>query len=162
MLANWLAGWLTWSLHDWRNKFKKVLIGFGVVSFVLVSIFIFSMIFLKHDKSRYDEIAEGFVSQIVNGLSELSHEQFNAYWGPSKPGKPEQREAMISGISKLGVLIKIDRIEQYKYLSKFTFKGIRHFYTYRVYATYSNAPAVVTIHLKGQDGKLTPSNLQFN
>ena len=145
-----------------ENKLKKILICFGAVSLVLVFIFIFSMIFLKYDKSRYDEIAEGFVSQIVNGLSELSQEQFNAYWGPSKPGTPEQREAMLSWVSKLGVLKKIDRIEQYKYLSKFTFKGIRHFYIYKVYATYSNAPAVVTIYLKGQDGKLTPSNVEFN
>lgn len=145
-----------------ENKLKKVLIGFGAVSFALVLVLIFSMIFLKYDKSRYDEIAEGFVSQIINGLSELSRQQFNAYWGPSKPGTPEQREAMLNGIAKLGVLKKIDRIEQHSYLSKFTFKGIRHFYTYRVYATYSNAPAVVTIHLEGKDGKLTPSNLQFN
>lgn len=140
---------------------KKVLIGFGAVSFALVLVFIFSMIFLKYDKSRYDEIAEGFVSQIINGLSELSLEQFNAYWGPSKPGTPEQRKAMLKSIAKLGVLEKIDRIEQAKYFSKFTFKGMRHFYTYRVYATYSNAPAVVLIQLKGQDNKLTPLNLQF-
>lgn len=140
---------------------KKVLICFGAVSFALVLVFIFSMIFLKYDKSRYDKIAEGFVSQIINGLSELSLEQFNVYWGPSKPGTLEQREAMLKSITKLGVLEKIDRIEQAKYFSKFTFKGMRHFYTYRVYATYSNAPAVVTIQLKGQDNKLTPLNLQF-
>ena len=87
-----------------KNKLKKVLVCFGAVSFALILIFIFSMTFLKYDKSRYDEIAEGFFSQIVNGLSELSREQFNAYRGSSKPGTTEQREAMISWVAKLGVL----------------------------------------------------------
>ena len=103
---------------------KKFFTGIGVLALVLTVLFSISMVLLKIDKARYDDIAEGIVRQIVNGLSDLSTEQFDAYWGPAKPGTPEQRKAMINKISKLGVLKQIDKVEMYKYVSKFTFNSL--------------------------------------
>ncbi|MDJ0908337.1 MAG: hypothetical protein QNI99_04035 [Woeseiaceae bacterium] len=99
---------------------------------------------------------------VVNSLSELSEEQFNAYWGPEPPGSPDQREFIIEWTGQLGHLEQINAVELKGYTSMSTLRtGTRHTFTYRIDATYSNGEATVVMPVLATDETMVALNIFF-
>ncbi len=141
---------------------KKILAILGVLFILLVVGVGAIVIFLDFDKSKYDDVIDTQVEKSLQSLSELSMEQFNAYWGESKPGTEEYREKLIYTIGKLGTYLSTDSISDVNYKSQLLIgKSAKHEYIYDAYTNYTNGKAVVRVWLLGEKGSLMTRNITF-
>jgi|WetSurMetagenome_2_1015567.scaffolds.fasta_scaffold511858_1 hypothetical protein len=133
--------------------------GIFLILFILISaIFLYVLV----DGKQYDDIAEQHIKMVINNLSNLSMEQFDAYWGPNKPCTPDMRTKMVNSISRLGVLVFVDSIRRDEYKNKIMINGnVAHLYYYSIKAKYTNGPAKIKMLLKGENNKLSTQDIRF-
>ncbi len=141
---------------------KKVLAIFGGVSILFIIGVVGIILYLDFDKSRYDDVIDTQVEKTIESFSELSMEQFNVYWGDSKPGTKEYREKLVSTIGKLGTYLSTDSIAEVNHKSRLLIgKSTTHEYIYDAFCNYTNGKAIVRVWLLGEKGSLGTNNITF-
>jgi hypothetical protein len=138
---------------------KKVLAWFGGIVLALIVFQGLLTTYAFCGKPIWDERSEQHARTVVNNFSEMSEEQFNKYWGDEPPGTQKQREMLIEWAGSLGTLETIDKVERVGYMQKVTFRGIYRYYTYDVYATYSESPLRFRLWFHIHGNKLDVQNM---